>query len=326
MPAKNPLLQSCEECRNELVDAMANILKVIKRYKRRSLLPGPGEPNNWVFDAWLQVKRLYEVELEMIDVIEARSGIARLHEASDDILKADEDPENEKALLHHFYNPRIADQLKRRLRDMVASHWQLVRKAEGPDAVSVQRLGLREHMNSIRQVLGELRWLFGVFVCYASEDSVVVEKVIRTIQGELKKREIDIWRDREENRQRLSRLPPGKDYTDNILEMIERRDVGLVFLSKHARESPFITTVECPRLEERHEEAGRLVIPLIVSSDGVQKDWLDRLECVPSRGELNNPTAKTDWEKLCLECITKPIIKHYNGGVPPETQSRSRTI
>ena len=336
MESNNSLLSIIVAGIEQLQTTMVTINIFLKQRQLDGAVPGRGEPKYWVYNVWPLLETLCTTEVDMYKSMREVSGRRALQSHCKRFLEVDLEPQANKVNLGDVYSTRAEAELKRQMRRVVLMHRHLVAQLEGAYAGTVRSLKFQSHVQSIKAVLDELRWLFGVFVCYSHKDARVVKRVIRVVKKQLEGTGIDIWRDREDRRRAFSCIPPGRDYRNELMEHIEERDAALVFQSEGFRQSKFIADHEYPKLEKRHRTGQMLVIPVVVSEDGLMRDWVEqrRLQRVPSEGELESvlivkkprktrPRSDREFKELCITQVAQPIAAYYGRDIVPAIGKRN---
>ena len=113
-----------------------------------------------------------------------------------------------------------------------------------------------------------------VFISYSHLDEDWKDRVVRHLSVLGGQQLIDVWDDR--------KIRAGECWRGEIEEAVEAANVAILLISAHFLTSDFIMNVEVPRLLDRRDQEGLLVVPLIIKPcSWNQVQWLERMNMYP---------------------------------------------
>nr|VFJ42625.1 MAG: TIR domain-containing protein [Candidatus Kentron sp. FM]VFJ43321.1 MAG: TIR domain-containing protein [Candidatus Kentron sp. FM]VFK05488.1 MAG: TIR domain-containing protein [Candidatus Kentron sp. FM] len=95
-----------------------------------------------------------------------------------------------------------------------------------------------------------------IFICYAREDRVHKDDLVKYIKPLKRDGRIRDWHD--------GLIEPGADWQPEIAAALERCHMALLLISADFLNSEFIYSVELKRLFERRRDTGIRIVPIIV--------------------------------------------------------------
>ncbi|MBK7132264.1 MAG: toll/interleukin-1 receptor domain-containing protein [Bacteroidales bacterium] len=95
-----------------------------------------------------------------------------------------------------------------------------------------------------------------IFICYSHKDHSYLERLMIHLKPLEKKGLVDIWVD--------TRLKAGDKWKKEILIALKKAKIGILLISADFLASDFIIDNELPPLLHSADEAGTLIIPVIV--------------------------------------------------------------
>lgn len=134
-----------------------------------------------------------------------------------------------------------------------------------------------------------------VFLSYSHQDEKWKERVSKHL---LVLGEPEVWDDRQINL--------GTDWLPAIESAIKSADIAILLISVDFLASNFIRTQEVPRLLERRQSEGLVVIPVIVHPCAwLAVDWLARIQCHPKDGKALSRGKKAQVEQDLADLAMK---------------------
>jgi hypothetical protein len=115
-----------------------------------------------------------------------------------------------------------------------------------------------------------------VFVSYAREDRLWLERLNRHLRPLVRNGKIDIWHDQ--------MIAPGRNWMDEIEGALSVSSVAILLLSSAFVASDFIYTHELPRIAERASRKGVVILPLVVGHC-----LLDEIQYIKDVQVFNDP-------------------------------------
>ena len=162
------------------------------------------------------------------------------------------------------------------LRDVVRSHWELHDEIKKNHSLPED---IREghDLLSLRRALESLKWIWGVVVCYARDDSEDLNKLIDILKPRFESNHIDIFYD--------DYIKTGADWQKKLNHEFSIRDLALVLVSQLTLDSEFIQKEEVGLLRKRRlaDNMGVVIYPIILDECNWQEyDWLKTTQFLPS--------------------------------------------
>ena len=113
-----------------------------------------------------------------------------------------------------------------------------------------------------------------IFISYAHEDALWVERLTKVLSPAIRNKRIDVWYD--------AKIKPGQKWRKEIETALEGARVGVLFVSPDFLASDFINDQELPFLLSAAEQRGVKLLWVYVTPSLVEETPLIELQCVHS--------------------------------------------
>lgn len=152
-----------------------------------------------------------------------------------------------------------------------------------------------------------------VFISYAHADSRWCERVKVHLRPLTRDRFVEIWDD--------TQIPDGHIWAEEIEQALARVGVAILLISADFLASDFITNNELPRLLQRADRGGVLVLPLIVGpSLFTQNTALSRFQSVNRLDRPLSAVSPSDAEAI-LVSLARSIEQYFERTEGPSTMA-----
>lgn len=155
-----------------------------------------------------------------------------------------------------------------------------------------------------------------VFVSYSHKDRKWVERVKVHVKPLVREGTISLWED--------SQISPGTDWRSTIQAELSSARVAILLVSADFLASDFITDQEVPRLLRAAEEAGTLVLTLIVSPSRFAESALARFQTINAPDDpliaMKTPQREDTFVRLAAavhQAARSAIARHRNDAAVP---------
>lgn len=315
-------VQSCDLALNRLKTATADLTARERDITSERL-------SRWVkTGAWKTVNTLLQVD----SLILARlRDLASRKEAIDNSILArcrsivDDVGRPALALAESFPSMMVRQSLTLRqsraydkavFRALARTHWHLLGNLiKTRDAIYAE---VKEPIESLTRALEDVGWLFVIFVCYARENAVHLNDLIRLSQRHLKEDHVVLWWDNktfEKDRAQYwwqRRIIGASDWDRELMDHLAEVDLGVVLVSKPFFSSKYIGNHELPKMVKRQKKEGMRIFPIILDNykyDRKKYDWLDATQWLPGGGRTvqRDYTTELDLKRLYAEEFVREI-------------------
>lgn len=158
---------------------------------------------------------------------------------------------------------------------MVRSHWELHDEIKKNDKLPED---IREAFSfQLSNAMVPLKWIWGIVVCYARDDSEDLNKLIDILKSGFESNHINIFYD--------NYTKTGVDWQNKLNHEFSIRDLALVLVSQLTLDSDFIQKEEVGLLRKRRlaDNMGVVIYPIILDECNWQEhDWLKTTQFLPS--------------------------------------------
>lgn len=113
-----------------------------------------------------------------------------------------------------------------------------------------------------------------VFISYSKFDVESLRQLVAHLANLEREKLIDLWHDRE--------LTAGEEWNEEINERLNSCGIILLLVSHHFLSSKFCVNVELPRVLERQDADGAIVIPILLSACEWEKAAFSKFQLLPS--------------------------------------------
>jgi|GEM_PF-3055522 len=140
------------------------------------------------------------------------------------------------------------------LRNIAFTHWHLLNQTNTFSPVF--RTLLAKSPSLFSTALDNLSWLTEIFISYARDNAAVVQAIRTKIEKSLNASYVHLWQDTQQlepGQLGTEGIPLGEDWSNDLKERLQTRDLALLMLSPEFAGSPVIQTVELAALLKRHE-------------------------------------------------------------------------
>ena len=141
-----------------------------------------------------------------------------------------------------------------------------------------------------------------LFISYSSKDEIYRESLEKHLSLMKRKKEIETWSYR--------KIPPGKEWEQEISENLESADVIVLLISPDFMASDYCFDIEVKRAMEKHESKDSVVLPVIVRAC----DWKDgapfsKLQALPAPADPIKKWKDEDEAWLSVASGIKKVAK-----------------
>jgi tetratricopeptide (TPR) repeat protein len=150
-----------------------------------------------------------------------------------------------------------------------------------------------------------------IFISYSHEDEKWKDKLVKHLKVLEPEGLYSLWDDR--------KIGVGSDWLPQIEKALDESDAAIMMVSADFLTSDFILNKEVPRLMERRQKEGLLVIPFILRPCQWQKvSWLSPIQAAPENGVPLTMGSEFDIEKK-LNDFAGTLFNLIAGKVKPGT-------
>lgn len=133
-----------------------------------------------------------------------------------------------------------------------------------------------------------------LLISFSPEDYQLKEQLVRHLQVLVRFGRIEVWA--------ADGVRPGDDWRQEFDAALDRTDVALLLMSASFMASEFLQDVEVPRLFQRHEHGGLMIIPVLLRSCLWQAHpWLGGLEPLPTSKRAIASLQEDDRDRALTE-------------------------
>jgi hypothetical protein len=140
-----------------------------------------------------------------------------------------------------------------------------------------------------------------IYICYSHKDESWKDRLVLHLNILKQQDLLDSWNDQH--------IKTGDSWLDEFDRAIEQADIAILLISADFLTSRFILDREIPRMVERHEKDGLLIMPIVVRPCFWQAvSWLGPMQVFPRNGKALSLLGDADVE---ME-ITNVVREVYN--------------
>lgn len=159
-------------------------------------------------------------------------------------------------------------------------------------AVSVHVNSVPDKSDAPSRAPGPLR----IFISYSHEDRRWIERIRVHLKPLAREYNLDVWDD--------GRISAGSAWQEEIEQAIDTAGAAVLLVSADFLASDFVHEVELPKLLEKAEQHGTLILPLIVSACRyTETPWLQKLQCVNDPKKPVDMLLKGEQEQTFLDLV-----------------------
>jgi Leucine-rich repeat (LRR) protein len=153
-----------------------------------------------------------------------------------------------------------------------------------------------------------------VFISYSHQDERWLKRLCAHLKPFERAGRIDPWVD--------TRITTGQRWRAEIQRALEEAKVAVLLISPHFLASEFISDHELPTLLSAEQEAGLVVLPVLLSPSTFKRSHLAQFQALPRSKTLSEMRRTAEREQVWVE-LTDEILRHTDPGALPDEMKKA---